>query len=512
MRHLLFWCVAATIAFCSAGCSSGPAASGGGGTETVLGVLYTDSAVAAGVRVSIMSIADSPCDSADGRILFDTTDSEGRFSFVLSDSGTYALSAVYNGYGFMHTVVVGDSLPPVVDTMQPVGAVDVTLPTNADRANGYLYVKGMPRLYPLAAYDVLSSSVVLDSLPSGTQLRIVYGVGAGVDRSVTSITVVPFDTVFAAIDSTASKPIWYFPVYALVSPATLAVCGGSLDSAAKLIALQLDSVNARFNASDLFNGTFQFAVEKVDSLKTSLDNAMIVDPPIGYALKLVYHASSSTDVPGEIETYYRSLLVNYNGGDVFSPVALNPLVHYLSRLRGALPLDIFALAENSLCDIVYAPPVSILSKPDSALSWDAYSAGIINAYGDSWNTGYSDYEYCNQTMVALRVGVVNSSGDPVANASLTVYGQDWLSSAVNTMPARVAMTTGTDGTVLFDPSPFDVKASGSPVRSGLLVRAISPDNTDTAWAFLSFVDAAGLVFNGASEVTLTAEFLHYAGN
>jgi hypothetical protein len=155
--------------------------SGGGGIETVAlcgKIVDTLGRPASLAQVVLVSATYNPVTGGSfSRTQTDTTDAEGNYRLLVSDSGLFNIFAARNLDGtrlLIRNIRVGkDSVFVPVDTLRKPGTITVVLPNGIDTTNGYLYITGTTK------YSFLrntNGSVVLDSIPAMVSLSIYYAV------------------------------------------------------------------------------------------------------------------------------------------------------------------------------------------------------------------------------------------------------------------------------------------------------------------------------------------------
>jgi len=107
----------------------------------------------------------------------DTTDSLGRFSFVISANETYTLTA-FRAAGYGHAIVKnitphsGDTIHVPQTLLTQSGTLSIQLPPHADTMWGYIYIEGTT--YSVPVRTLATDSIVISHVPSGSTPAIYY--------------------------------------------------------------------------------------------------------------------------------------------------------------------------------------------------------------------------------------------------------------------------------------------------------------------------------------------------
>ena len=184
----------------------------GGGTEdvntkTVVGVIYTESNQPAPntqvmlIRNRYNPVADSPLPDS----LVDTTESDGNFSFHVSDSGQYNIQAVQLSQRtrlLITGITVQNDTTVVPDAKLNVpGSIKVLLPDTVDTVQGYLYIEGTTISRKLSGLSLQSGKgyvARIDSVPESVIEGIYYNTTQGTipsQRFSDTVTVTPDDSI-----------------------------------------------------------------------------------------------------------------------------------------------------------------------------------------------------------------------------------------------------------------------------------------------------------------------------
>jgi hypothetical protein len=185
-------------------CGPAPLSLDGGGTDfpntkTVMGALVSsDGKPSSHSRVLFLSSEyNVVTDSASSLFLDDTTDGNGTYSFSLSDTGEYTITAVQLEEG-TRTIISGihvlkDTVKVDTAMMQKQGTIEIEFSENIDTENGYFYIPGTTISVMLNGE---SPHAILDSVPAGAIPSVNYGEveNSGVKVTRYDVTVSPGET------------------------------------------------------------------------------------------------------------------------------------------------------------------------------------------------------------------------------------------------------------------------------------------------------------------------------
>ncbi len=193
-----------------------------------------------------------------------------------------------------------------------------------------------------------------------------------------------------------------------------------------------------------------------------------------------------------------SIIINWlpTDGGVFGQYGASSLIHELGHARGGI--DMYGLrvdgVNNPVNGAAYVPPASWMNLwylPEQQL-WDQYTRNIVNA---SATTVYNDDRVVMNSLPATyRVKVVNSSGNLVPNATVSVYPVDWFAYKV-TPTAIMAGTSATNGLWTLPSDPFGPSLSAPKWHLWRpLVLVTASVGTQKGYAWLSLPDAGNAYF------------------
>ncbi|MBN1130644.1 MAG: DUF2341 domain-containing protein [Chitinispirillaceae bacterium] len=312
---------------------------GGSGEETtngyVMGTMVTQNGVPAARATAQLFPASYDPVKDTTTPLQTATDALGSYSFSNVPSGNYTILAVHNGSGTRTLIsgihVAGDTCIAPVDTLREPGSIQVTLPAGVNSANGYIFAPGTPFSIFL---NHSTSSVVLDSVPTGTVPAVYYA-----STKNTGSTIIRFDVVVQSHDTTVIwNPQWHFAhAFVLNTSVTGADISSSVENFPVLV--RLTSSNFNFSQAQFSGG---------DILFTKSDNTFLPyeierwDPVTGLAEVWVkvdtVHGGNSAQLLmmywGNVNAASQS-----NPAAVFETAAGFAGVWHLSQPAGAVVMD-----------------------------------------------------------------------------------------------------------------------------------------------------------------------------
>jgi hypothetical protein len=134
--------------------------------------------------------------------LMDTTDSRGRYSFELADSGAYRIEALNLDDGTRLLIpdirVAGDTIDMGTQILRTPGLVMVTLPGHI-QTEGYLYIPNTSVFVSVTQEDIEAGEIILDSVPAGAYTGVRFTEGADLTQAAPVseyINVGPADIAF----------------------------------------------------------------------------------------------------------------------------------------------------------------------------------------------------------------------------------------------------------------------------------------------------------------------------
>ncbi len=195
------------------GCSVNPSDTAGGTTDTgnaVIAGIMVDSMdnPVEGTIVSLIPEDYNPVLNSSDEIVTDTTDSEGRYSFIMEDSlpATFNIGAVHL-QGGTRTLITGiqyfgDTVSVEKGVLELTGAIQIIVSDSINKKQGYVFIPGtdiFKKLSPDQIFEINGVEFfVFDRLPSNIKLNIFY---MEKDSSFTpftieeQLTIVPGDTI-----------------------------------------------------------------------------------------------------------------------------------------------------------------------------------------------------------------------------------------------------------------------------------------------------------------------------
>jgi hypothetical protein len=270
-------------------CTSLNQYAGGGGTETVVGMIVNaDGSPAAQTTVELLPSDYNP--ETPGSLGYDVkamTDNSGIYTIKDVAAGEYTLQAVQlsKRTRALKTgiTVAKDNSPAPVDTLHTPGTVVVALPGGIDPAKAYVYIPGTS----IAVFsDESGDPVTLDSVPVGIVPEVAYGLKNGAARRAIRyrVTVAPSET------TVVKNPAWG---YARDLYLNTTASGAQINAAVKhfpvLVRLTRDNFNfaeakahgedLRFRKSD--DTPMQYEIEGWDSADSQAEMWVAVDTVYG---------------------------------------------------------------------------------------------------------------------------------------------------------------------------------------------------------------------------------------
>jgi hypothetical protein len=300
-------------------------------------------------------------------------------------------------------------------------------------------------------------------------------------------------TSHAPID--AAKPIWSFSVVARMPQSLVTKYGGSL-AAYAAVAAQLATVADRFNAPNIFAGTFDFKLTGFE-ITTDAGNDEVIKPHPNYDFAVVYDESG---LQGGWFGAQQAVLHAWpeDQGGSFASNATDGLVHEFGHARGAIDLydEDVAAANNPINHTEFDAPPGIMTYPYGVTTWDQYSAEIINASGSTLYQGAPIVDAALPPIFTIRAF---AGGQPIGGAHIDLYAVKWSGNSVRSSPALSGVTGG-NGEWRLPRNPFAPGTAGKPwnlAAPGFLVRGRIATGvfsahplTGYAWLPLSTVGAA----------------------
>ena len=165
--------------FCSCSIESPTQISDGGGIETVVSgtVISSDGNVTPYTQVILFTDDFNPVDEIIPDSMTDTTDSQGKYHFIISDSLTYNIAAVQlsERTRLLHfNIKASRDTLFFTDTLKEPGIINIELPEEADTLLGYVFVQGTNIYRKLAGNIITGNKVIIDSVPATIISDICY--------------------------------------------------------------------------------------------------------------------------------------------------------------------------------------------------------------------------------------------------------------------------------------------------------------------------------------------------
>jgi hypothetical protein len=277
---------------------------------------------------------------------------------------------------------------------------------------------------------------------------------------------------------------------------------------AQLVKEQLATVNAKFNSSASFRGTYNFQVDSVYVFAGDPRNEVFRPHP-HFNYKLVIDGKFTEPTVGggwwgDFQTIYHSWNWDYSGGP-FGSDATDGLTHEFAHARGAV--DIYGMrvegSKNPINNNTFEPVKSIMNYPYGNIVWDEYTTNLLNStgdgpiIGDKWVTG----PFPNT--IALKA--IDAQGTPVPNVRLELFPVDWFSYSV-TPTSVLSASTSSNGAYLFSSNPYRPSTNGYPwnIRySNFLVKATY--NSVVAYRWMPLYEVQNAYFKNGTNSGYTTE-------
>jgi hypothetical protein len=275
------------------------------------------------------------------------------------------------------------------------------------------------------------------------------------------------------------KPVWKFPLIVGVTAQTAQYYGG-LAAIETLIVNHIKRINDIFNNAVGLNGTIDYYVDSVYQISGAVDDENIV-PPKGVAFRLIYDGYGEGTFGNWVKAT-RVICHNSSpetGDGMFGNDALPAVLWEFGLSRGCTSLYKLQVDadQNPVNQEEYVGPVSIMNSTSTS-TWSPYSVNILNYYANR----FSIEPRIIYDAFPEKIGITakNSSGSPLVGVSVTLYGVQWSSSAVDT-PAVVSGTTDSNGEFLFTDNPFKQGSPDDIIYPNFLVSAIHGQDTIFTW-------------------------------
>jgi hypothetical protein len=177
------------------------------GNGGVAGAIVDQNGVSAGrTQVKLIPVDYDPVKDT-AAISIDTTDSQGKYAFSKIDAGDYVVLAHHldkKTSVLIKGIHVGEDTCIVApDTLKLPGSIKTMLPSNANAANGYVYIPGSGISKFL---DDQNDFVILDSVPSGAISALLYS-----STNSTEVNVIRYGVRVLPQDTTLIwNPVWKY--------------------------------------------------------------------------------------------------------------------------------------------------------------------------------------------------------------------------------------------------------------------------------------------------------------
>lgn len=277
------------------------------------------------------------------------------------------------------------------------------------------------------------------------------------------------------------KTIWHFPMIVAVSDSTLLHYGS--DSTA-LITLINNQINV---ASDIFNlakidGKVKFSVDSIYFF-SDVPNTELVNPPLDYALKLIYDAAKQSTIGNALwgpET--KAGIYSYSPDDpggMFGDEGMKSLLWILARSRECFYIELCSVdsSKDAITGEGFYIPDYILNY-ESISNWSPTSEVIMNFTAtDLQPTAHLAYKRFPDT---ISLQIEDSNLIPLSNVNVEIFAASYLEYTIKDSIAYSGITNG-NGLFTLPENPFLNDSKNNPKHTNLLIRTISSGDTLYKW-------------------------------
>ncbi|GAB4029658.1 T9SS type A sorting domain-containing protein [Spirosoma gilvum] len=308
-----------------------------------------------------------------------------------------------------------------------------------------------------------------------------------------------------------AKPTWTFTVVVAVEKQTSEyfqrVYGKPIND---IVAAQMSTVNANFNSSSNFNGTYNFRLDSVYVFDGPAQNEVFRSHPHFQYCMVVDGKFTKPTISGGwyggTQTIYHSWGWNEWGGP-FAAYATDGVTHEFGHARGGI--DIYALqvdgSKNPVNGQTFEPISSIMNYPYGNITWDEHTTNLLNSTADRPLDG--DQWITRPFPNTIGIKVINQQGIPLGNAAIEVYPVDWYSDSLSSR-SIVNVSTDWTGLYTFPSNPFRPSTSGYPWTMrycNFLIKVTFGATVQYKW--MPLYDVQNLYFKGGASAEYTTEFI-----
>jgi hypothetical protein len=416
-----------------AGCTNDINIAGGSGTETVIGKVVDYNGKPA--SKTVVSLIPTNYDPIRDNLLnsdhIDTTDENGNYCFVISDTGSFNVLAVNQINGkrlFIKNVIVSDdSVLVETDTLRTPATIVIDYPSQSVMEkksvnNGpYIYIPGT-----LIACSISQekNSVTLDSVPVGTIPAISYASSKVSQQNILRYEVeVPLsgDTVRVFL------PGWlYEQKLVLNTEASGAGVNGTVTNFPLLI--RLDSANFDFTKSAAGGSDIRFTKSNDSKLNYEIElwDALQKTAAIWVIVDSVYGNNNSQ----YIMMYWGNTAVmsESNGAAVYNSKNGYQAVWHLNQFTGAIAADATANKYNGTPSDVAPTAVTGIIGGAQSFNRQSNSFTVKNSAGSALNFpqngNYSVSAWVYTDVVDTNLQTIVAKGDYQYNLEI-IESKEW---------------------------------------------------------------------------------------
>ena len=247
-------------------------------------------------------------------------------------------------------------------------------------------------------------------------------VTAAVVVAITGLTILAAPSTLHAQE----QPVWRFSILASVKD-TLVQRFGGFDSICVLIHEQIEAVNRVYNGYEVFDGTFEFSVDSIQTFTRNRYTQAELPHP-GFDYHIVYDCALQNLANWLHPPANAILLVTYHTDEMpapFTRLVNYVLAHELCHSRGAI--DLYALTVDFTLNAVNGQGYSVEHSIMSGYlpgGWAPHTINIVNRHTDQVLT-LEEHSLGPYFAESISTRVVDVNGLPVPNAEINIYEHQW---------------------------------------------------------------------------------------
>ncbi|WP_020601487.1 hypothetical protein [Spirosoma spitsbergense] len=307
-----------------------------------------------------------------------------------------------------------------------------------------------------------------------------------------------------------AKPVWTLSVVVAIEKQTADYYQRAYAKSIEQIAKeQFETVNANFNKSGNFKGTYTFRIDSIYVFSGRVANEVFrPHPRYNYAVVVdgFFDGSVGGGWYGSSQSIYHAWKWDSFDGP-FAQYATDGLTHEFAHARGAV--DIYGMrvegAKNPVNGQTFEPVNSIMNYPYGNVTWDEYTTNLLNSTGPDPIIG--DAWVIKPFPASMRLTAVDALGQPLAGVLLEMYPVDWFSYSVSPTPI-LRYTTTPFGTYAFSANPFQPATSGYPWTmrySNFLIKATF--NSTVVYKWMPLCEVQNAYFRNGASSTYNADII-----